>query len=126
MKTMYLVRDKKNYFLEGIDKLIGEEIDEEYYEQVRSFTDDFKFLKESSEVMNAINGHSNKRKKFSDPIQYNRFCNLRNLVKKEYDEYEQISNLLKDDSVSSVDKKILEARKAVMDREKEEKNIGLR
>ncbi len=120
-----LESDTKDYFLQEIDTIIDAETDNEYYEQVRAFTEDFKFLRETPEVVDAIKGHSNKRTKFTDSKQYNRFYTLRGFVQKGYDEYEQISKLLMSNKVSNIDKKILEARKSVMDREKE-KNMDAR
>lgn len=102
--------------MEMITKRISEEKDSLYYEQVRRYTNDFQFLDEYPEVIRAAYGK--KIKKFTDEESYNRFCDLRNLIKLGYKEYPRICELLERKNISDTDKKILSKRKAVIERDR--------
>ena len=112
----------KEYLLE----MIGERIKEEtYYEQVEDFTNGFQFLSEYPELVNATSGF--RKRKFTDREAYDRFCDLRTKLQSGLNEYSQVNRLLEDKSINDTDKKILEARKSVIDKEIERRReIGVR
>lgn len=109
---------------EKLLKLIDDRIELEknamYFEQVKRFTKGFQFLKEYPEIVNATHGNS-KLNKFTDSESYSRFCNLRELLQKEYNETIGIQLLIKSREVDDTDIRILLARKEVIDIEKERK-----
>jgi len=102
-----------------IDEKIGIEKDELYYNQVKNFTNDFKFLKDYPEIVAALNGARNV--KFTDKESYDRFSALRFLVQNGDSEYTQIDKLIRTKNINEVDRRILIARKSVMDKELENK-----
>lgn len=114
-------KEPKKYLLKLIDQSISEEKDQIYYEQVKAFTKGFQFLREYPEIMMATNGLT--VKKFTNRETYKRFCSLRMLVQDGFSEYSQVNRLLEDESVNDADKRILEARKSVMDKEIERREI---
>lgn len=104
--------EAKEHLLEMISARQKEEI---YYEQVEHFTNGFQFLSEYPELIDATSGF--RKRKFTDREAYDRFCSLRTLLQLGISEYSQINKLLEDKSISDTDKRILEARKSVMDKE---------
>ena len=110
----------EQHLLQMLDTRIRTERDELYFEQVRSFTNDFQFLRDYSEVVRARHG-AGKTNKFTDTESYMRFTSLRNGLQKEYNEHMGIELLLKSKKIDDVDRRILLARKEVLDREIEEK-----
>lgn len=112
-------KDVINQILELFDETIIEKEDNEYFEDVKCTTRDFKSLAFfSAEMMNALYGTSAKKisKKNSE-----RFYNLRTALQQSYNEYNQIQNLLDDKSTTEGDRRILLARKDVMDKEIEKR-----
>lgn len=114
-------KEPKKYLLKLIDQSISEEKDQIYYEQVKHFTNNFQFLGEYPELINAKLGA--RLRKFTDKKAYDRFCNLRTQLQDGVSEYSQVNRLLEDESVNDADKRILEARKSVMDKEIERREI---
>lgn len=110
-KKSNMSKESTKYLLELIDKSIGEEKDQIYYEQVRKFTNDFQFLSEYPELVNATSGH--RKGKFTDRESYDRFFSLRESVQCGINEYSQINNLLNAPNLNSGDKRILEAEKVL-------------
>lgn len=110
----------EEYLLNMLDDTIKMEKEELYFEQVRRFTDDFKFLRAYPEIENARHGYT-KREKFTDSESYKRFCSLREKLQKEYNEYNGINNILKDSKqkITDTDKRILLERKEVIEKELE-------
>ena len=106
--------EAKKYLLEMIK-------DEIYYEQVREFTAGFEFLRKFPEAINAINGYGFTGKKFTDREAYDRFCDLRTKLQDGVSEYSQVNRILEDGGINDTDKRILEARKSVMDKEMEKR-----
>ena len=104
----------KNELLDRIEEKVTIEKQQLYYEQVRRFTNDFSFLSEYSEVAKA---RGVQLKKFTDEESYRRFLGLQSLVHRGADEYTQIVSLLERDGVEEVNRRILEARKCVIDKE---------
>lgn len=99
-----------------IDDKIAFEKDELYYDQVKAFTRDFSFLKEESFVARAVTG--TKVKKFTDRESFDRYCNLKTLLQEGYKgEYSKITELLNSDKVDNADKRILQGRLSVMEKE---------
>lgn len=99
-----------------IDERISREKDNLYYEQVKSFTDGFSFLRDDALVARATTGM--KRQKFTDRESYDRYCNLRTLLQEGYrGEYQKIERLLNDGKVDNGDRRILEQRLKVMEKE---------
>lgn len=124
-KAMYLeamkkeVRDThrisgkiKKYLIGMISGRIKEEM---YYEQVEHFTNGFEFLSEYPELIDATSGFRNR--KFTDRESYDRFCDLRTKLQAGLSEYSQVNRLLENEGINDTDKRILEARKSVMDKE---------
>ncbi len=109
----------KEQLLKIIDERISLKKDKIYYNQVKTFTNDFQFLMQYPEIVRSM--HGGKNKKFTDKESYDRFCSLRLLLQKGYDEYTEIDNLLKSKDIDDADKKILTVRKSVMDKEKNNK-----
>ena len=114
-------KEAQEYLLEMIDDKIKEEKDELYFEQVKKFTKGFQFLKEYSEVVRARCGAS-KMNKFTDLESYYRFCSLRELLQKEYDESIGIQILLDSNGIDDADRRILTERKKIVDKEIERKS----
>lgn len=110
----------KDQLLQMIDDRIKVEKDELYYEQVRSFTDDFQFL--SAEEMR-LKGKSGRMTKFTDEESAERYYALLAKIQKGEDEYLRITQLL-NKKINEIDKKILSGRKEVIDREKEIRELG--
>lgn len=104
--------EARQYLLEMISGRIKEEI---YYEQVEEFTNGFQFLSEYPELVNATSGF--RKRKFTDRESYDRFCDLRIKLQAGLSEYSQVNRLLEDKRISGTDKRILEARKSVIDKE---------
>ena len=100
-----------------IDERIELEKDELYFEQVRRFTRDFQFLKVYPEIIDASRG-IRKIDRFTDSESYDRFCSLRELLKKGADEEAQIDKIIKSGKIDAIDEKILLARKEVIEKEK--------
>lgn len=99
-----------------IDERISSEKDNLYYEQVKSFTGGFSFLRDDALVARATTGV--KRQKFTDRESYDRYCNLRALLQEGYrGEYQKIERLLNDGKVDNGDRRILEQRMKVMEKE---------
>lgn len=99
-----------------IDERISSEKDNLYYEQVKSFTDGFSFLRDDALVARATTGM--KRQKFTDRESYDRYCNLRSLLQEGYrGEYQKIEGVLKEGKVDNGDRRILEQRLKVMEKE---------
>lgn len=112
--------EMEKQMLTMIDQKISDEKDNMYYEQVKAFTNNFSFLKDYSEVHQAINGV--RRIKFTDIESFNRFYDLRISLQNGYgNEFTQIERLLRREDISDIDKKILTARKEVINKEKEAK-----
>lgn len=112
--------EMKSKMLMMIDDKIQDEKDNIYFEQVKQFTCGFQFLRDYSEVQQAVNGI--RGIKFTDKESFNRFFDLRSALQEGYQtEYVQIQMLLKDKKLDKGDKRILLARKEVMDREREAK-----
>lgn len=111
---------EQEQLLELLDERIKAEKDETYFEQVRTFTDNFRFLRSYSETANAMYGA--KKRKFTDIESYHRYSDLRARLIEANDEYLQINKLLGSKKIDNVDKRILLARKEYMDREIGNKN----
>lgn len=93
--------------------MIGDEI---YYEQVKAFTSDFSFLRDDPLIARATIG--TRKVKFTDRESYDRYCNLRTLLQEGYrGEYQKIERLLNDGKVDNGDRRILEQRLKVMEKE---------
>lgn len=107
--------------IKKLDDRIKSEKDNLYFEQVEKFTKGFQFLREYPEIINAKYG-ARKINKFTDSESYERFCKLREKLQKEYDEHIGIDNIIKDKKkkIDDTDRRILLARKEVMDKEIEE------
>jgi len=99
-----------------MDYRIQAEKDELYFEQVRNFTNDFQFLRDDPLIVRARHG-ATKTAKFTDTESYERFCSLRNLLQKDYNENIGIENLLKRKNIGKADARILSARKDVINKE---------
>lgn len=115
------LKDKnvKNQILELFDETIIREEDNEYFEDIKCATRDFKSLAFfSAEMMNALYGTSAKKISTKNG---ERFYNLRAALQQSYNEYKQIQNLLDDKSTTEGDRRILLARKEVMDKEIEKR-----
>lgn len=102
-----------------IDEKISGEKDVLYYEQVKYFTRDFSFLREYPELQTAMTG--SKARKFTDKESFNRFYDLRSLLQNGYNESIQIERLLRRKDIGDADKRILTERKAVINKELEDK-----
>lgn len=99
-----------------IDERISSEKDNLYYEQVKSFTNDFSFLRDDTLVIRATTG--TRREKFTDRESYDRYCNLRSMLQEVHRrEYQGIEKLLNYGKVNSGDRRILEQRIKVMQKE---------
>lgn len=99
-----------------IDERISSEKDNLYYEQVKSFTSDFSFLRDDPLIARATIG--TRRVKFTDRESYDRYCNLRALLQEGYrGEYQKIEGVLKEGKVDNGDRRILEERMQVMEKE---------
>ncbi len=99
-----------------IDDKIAFEKDELYYDQVKAFTRDFSFLREEAFVARAVTG--TKVKKFTDRESFDRYCNLKTLLQEGYKgEYSKITELLNSDKVDNGDRRILQGRLSVMEKE---------
>lgn len=105
----------EEHLLQLIDVKINTEKDQVYYDQVKKFTNDFCFLREYPEIPRAL--QSVKKVKFTDKEAYDRYCSLRSELQKGYDERLRIEELLERDDVDAVDKRILNERKVVIDKE---------
>lgn len=106
----------KIHLLKLLDERINEENDQIYYDQVKEFTNDFQFLREYSEIVTATKGY--RGKKFTDKNAYDRFCSLRESLQKGYrGEKFIINELLNSEKVDSADRRILESRMQVMEKE---------
>lgn len=93
--------------------MIGDEI---YYEQVKAFTSDFSFLRDDPLIARATIG--TRRVKFTDRESYDRYCNLRDLLQEGHrGEYQKIEGVLKEGKVDKSDRRILEERMQVMEKE---------
>ena len=115
-----LEEDAQEYLEQMLDERVIMEEKSLYIDQVYDFTDGFKFLTESSDIVRALDG--SKPKKFTDKKSYERFCNLRELLQKEFgDEYIAIKKLLEKDDIDDADRTILKTRKMIIDREREKK-----
>lgn len=117
--NMQIGKSAEKILLKMIDERIDGEKDLLYYEQVKYFTRDFRFLKENSEIIRATNGAE--KRKFTDREAYNRFIDLRSLLQEGHNEYIRINRLLENGNIDDGDRRILEARIKVMDREIEAK-----
>lgn len=95
-----------------------------YFEQVKEFTRGFNFLETNPDVINATHGMKNV--KFINFELHERYVNLRNkLQNKRGSEIERINELLEDKETENADRRILEARKEVIEKEIEKrKNEG--
>ena len=114
---------EQQQLLQLLDDRIKAEKDKTYFEQVRDFTDGFRFLKSFSETANAMYGA--KKRKFTDIESYHRYSALRERLIEANNEYLQINKLLGSKKIDNVDRRILLARKEYMDRERENnKKIG--
>lgn len=113
-------KEAQEHLVQMIDGRIKTEKDELYFEQVKKFTKGFQFLREYPEIVRARHGVS-KMDKFADSESYNRFCSLRELLQKEYNEQLGIKLLLESGEIDDVDARILLARKEVIEKEIEEK-----
>lgn len=111
--------ESKKYLLELIDIDINEEKTRLYYDQVMNFTNGFQFLSEYPEIIKATSGFTSR--KFTDREAYDRFCTLRTSLQDGFSEYSQINRLLSKPNLDNGDKRILEARKRVMDKQIERK-----
>lgn len=99
-----------------IDERISSEKDNLYYEQVRAFTNDFSFLRDDPLIVKAITG--SRKNKFTDRESYDRYCNLRSRLQEGYrGEYQKIEGDLKEGKVDNGDRRILEQRLKVMEKE---------
>lgn len=106
----------KIHLLKLVDERINEENDQIYYDQVKEFTNNFQFLREYSEIVRATKGY--RSKKFTDKKAYDRFCSLREKLQKGYrGEESKINELLKDENIDNADRRILESRMQVMEKE---------
>lgn len=111
--------DVKKQILQLIDDTIIEKEDDEYFEEVKSITRDFKSLASFSvEMMNAMYGTSTTK---ITSRNMDRFLNLKSELQKTNNEYQQIKRLLNNKYTTQGDKRILLARKEVMDKEFEKK-----
>lgn len=90
--------------------------DETYYQEVKYFTHDFKFLALDSLAVHALFGNS--YRKFSDMDSYERFCSLREKVNLREDENLGIQRLLMDDIIDETSRKILEERAKIIETQK--------
>lgn len=108
----------QEHLLKMIDSTIKTEKDEVYFEQVRKFTDDFQFLRVYPEIERGKHGVS-KRVKFTDSESYERFCDLREKLQKEYNEEMGIQLLINSNEIDNIDKRILSERKKVIEKENE-------
>lgn len=109
--------DVRNQILELFDATIIEEEDKEYFDEVKSVTRDFKSLALFwAGMRNAQYGTTTKR---ISQKNRERFSNLMESLKG--NEYKQIKKLLEDPFTTEGDRRILLARKDVMDREYETK-----
>lgn len=90
--------------------------DETYYQEVKYFTHNFKFLALDSLAVHALFGNS--YRKFSDMDSYERFCSLRNKVNLKDDENLGIQRLLMDDKLDDINRKILEQRMEIIETQK--------
>ena len=103
--------------IELLDKKI---IDETYFGQVEKFTDGFKFLRENSEIYTASKGR--RKVKFTDLKSFDRFIDLRSKLQRiDGSEEQAIRRLLRNKKIDDIDKRILQARKNVIEKEREEK-----
>ena len=107
----------EEYISSFIDQIIQDEKDQVYFEQTEAFTRGFSFLGEYSESAYAKHGHVDA--KFTDKEAYDRFYRLRESVRRSSDEEDQIGWLLRKGKIDSGDRRILEARKEVIQKEKE-------
>ncbi len=94
---------------------IAQEKDELYFEQVKAFTNNFSFLR--GEITTQIAEGRRPVKKFTDKESYMRFLELRSLLQVGNSEYLRIEQLLQNEDLSDVNKKILEERKVVIDKQ---------
>jgi len=106
----------QEYLLEMLDGKIKDEV---YYEQVKKFTDNFQFL---SEEEMRYKGARGRMVKFTDSYSSDKYYSLRSQIQKGHDEYLRINELLKSDKLDNIDRKILTARKDVLDKEIERKS----
>lgn len=93
-----------------------------YYKEVKYFTKNFSFLSRNLETEEGVKGKTGR--KFIDRKSYDRFYELRALLQKGYDEYDQISKILESDEIDETSKKILNERKNVLDKERKMKNTN--
>ena len=113
----------EQYLLQMLDEKIEIEKEELYFEQVRNFTKDFRFLRDFIEVSNARDG-AIKPNKFTDKESYRRYTALREKLQREYDEKIGIKLILESGDIDETDKRILLARKEVIERKNEERRNG--
>lgn len=108
----------KREVLDLLEQKISDEKDLLYYEQVKYFTEDFSFLGQCTDIINAIKGRRERR--FTDRESYNRFYSLRASIQGSYDEYNGIIKLLQKKETGNMDRKILNERKKILEQEKNE------
>ena len=114
----------------SLDEKIGEEAkeqllakldDEIYYEEAKEITDDLSFLLTPIDARNSTHGYK-KRQKFSSMKNHERFQELVEKVKKtSYDEYKAINELISSEEIDDTDRRLLEDRLEVMNKEIEYK-----
>lgn len=109
----------RNKILGLLDEKVSQVKDDEYFEQVKYFTRDFSFLRELPELIKATSGVS--IRKFTDKEAYDRFYDLRASLQRGISEYGQINILLENKNTTDGDRRILLARKSVMDKEIEKR-----
>ena len=99
--------------------LEGEIKEESYFEQVQSFTNNFQFLRENTDVIAGVTGNR-RRNRFTDKEAYDRFCSLREVLQTKFkDERSGLENLIKNKETHKTNVRILKARMEVMRRERE-------
>jgi hypothetical protein len=109
----------KNQILDMFEETIIEKEDEEYFEEVKNVTRGFKYLGfYSAEIMNGMFGNSTRKLSSKN---MDRFLNLRAELQKTANEYTQIRRLLNEKTTTQGDRKILLARKQVIDKEFEKR-----
>ena len=109
----------KNQILDMFEETIIEKEDEEYFEEVKNVTRGFKYLGfYSAEIMNGMFGNSTRKVSSKN---MDRFLNLRTELQRTTNEYTQIRRLLNEKTTTQGDRRILLARKQVMDKEFEKR-----
>lgn len=92
--------------------------EDEYFSEIKRFTRGFTFLSQDALIVSAVRGAN---AKITNMKFYKRFYDLRESVRKGASEYSQIQKMLESGDLNETDARILEARKKVIEQERNKK-----